>query len=371
MSPQVAEGVPTPPSVDTSRVARSVHSWDEFTQLREVIVGSAAGARLPPATDISAWLNLYPEMTRDEVVGAPWGPVPDRIVDEAEEDLEALQRTLESLAVTVQRPDPVDHDKEFSTRDWRSRGMYSYCPRDLTLVLGDALIECPSATRARFFENEGLRRHFARYEARGARWISAPRPCLADELYSIDKHGRPQLGESEIAFEAANILRIGRDILYQVSTSGNEAGLRWLERTVQSLGNFRVHPLRGIYRYTHIDSTISVLRPGLVLLNPERVSPEAVPSIFEKWDKIWCPTPVHRSHNAFDLSSPWIAMNLLMVSPDTAIVDATQTELHRLLEKKRITVVPHRMRHQAALGGGIHCVTLDIRRDGELLDYNE
>lgn len=310
-------------------------------------------------------------MTKEEVASAPAGRVADHIVEEAEEDLEALQRTLESLGVTVLRPDPVQHDTEFSTRDWRARGMYSYCPRDLTLVLGDALIECPSPTRARYLENQGLRRHFAGYEARGARWLSAPRPRLADDLYTIDESGRPQLGESDIAFEAANILRIGRDILYQVSTSGNERGLQWLERTAQSMGNLRVHPLRGIYRYTHIDSTISILRPGLVLLNPERVSRDAVPEIFEKWDKIWCPTPVQRSRSAFDLSSPWIAMNLLMVSPDAAIVDATQTELHRVLEKRRINVVPQLMRHQAALGGGIHCVTLDIRRDGEMLDYTD
>jgi glycine amidinotransferase len=351
--------------------ASPVHSWDEFTQLREVVVGSAVGARLPSCVDISAWLNLYPELTREEVGAAPGGRVPDRIVDEAEEDLSALQLTLEGLGVKVVRPDPMDHDAEFSTPDWRSQGMYSYCPRDLTLVLGDTLVECPSPTRARYFETQGLRRVFTSYEARGAQWVSAPRPRLADDLYSVDESGRPQLGESEIAFEAANVLRLGKDILYQVSTSGNEAGLRWLERTAHRFGDVRVHPLRGAYGYTHIDSTIAILRPGVVLLNPERIRPEAVPDIFKHWDMVWCPPPVPSSNDPFALSSPWIAMNLLMVTPEIAVVDAAQTELHTVLERRGINVIPHRMRHQATLGGGIHCVTLDIRRDGGLIDYRQ
>lgn len=359
VEPDVGMGVPP------------VRSWDEFTQLREVVVGSAIGARLPSSADISAWLNLYPELTREEVQQAPRGRVPDRVVEEAEEDLDALQLSLEQLGIRVVRPEPVDHDAEFSTPHWRSRGMYSYCPRDLTLVLGDTLIECPSPTRARYFETQGLRRTFAEYEARGARWVSAPRPCLADDLYSVDENGRPRLGESEIAFEAANVLRLGKDILYQVSTSGNEAGLRWFEKAASRVGDVRIHPLRGIYRYTHIDSTIAILRPGLVLLNPERLPPERVPDLFKKWDKVWCPTPVPSSSDPFALSSPWIAMNILMLSPDIAIVDAAQTELHRLLEQQGIEVLPHRMRHQAALGGGIHCVTLDVRRDGELVDYSQ
>jgi N-dimethylarginine dimethylaminohydrolase len=62
-------------------------------------------------------------------------------------------------------------------------------------------------------------------------------------------------------------------------------------------------------------------------------------------------------------------MNLLMVRPDLAVVDANQTELVRLLESKGITVLPRRLRHSRVLGGGFHCVTLDTVRDGGPEDY--
>ena len=38
-----------------------------------------------------------------------------------------------------------------------------------------------------------------------------------------------KLNEKEIYFEAANTVRMGRDLLYLVSTSGNNKGAKWLQ----------------------------------------------------------------------------------------------------------------------------------------------
>ncbi|AUG80588.1 scyllo-inosamine-4-phosphate amidinotransferase [Kitasatospora sp. MMS16-BH015] len=357
-----------------SASARPVHSWDEFSTLREVVVGSALGARLPAQTDPSAWLSCYPSTPAGELAAIPVGPYEARVVEETEEDLAVLAETLTELGVTVRRPEPIDHAAEFATPLWRAEGgFHSYCPRDLSLVVGETVIEVASPMRARYFEVFGLRPLFQEYLAGGARWLCAPRPRLADELFEYDAEGLPLLGESEPVFDAANVLRLGRDVFYQVSRSGNELGLRWLESTLGLLGDLRLHPLRGIYGYTHIDSTIALLRPGLVLLNPERISPDRVPAALRGWDVLWCPpaevpvgpadAPVHA------LSESWISMNLLMVSPELAIVESGQPALVKMLEHAGITVMPHRLRHSRVLGGGFHCVTLDIRRDGGLEDY--
>jgi N-dimethylarginine dimethylaminohydrolase len=227
--------------------------------------------------------------------------------------------------------------------------------------------------RARYFEIFGLRELFQDYLVRGAQWLAAPRPQLRDELYPTDAADSPVLGESEPAFEAANVLRVGRDVFYQVSRSGNEIGLRWLQSTLRLLGDVRVHPLRSIYQGTHIDSTICFLRPGLVLLNPERIQPDTIPAALRSWDVIWCP-PIEEPVPPmlqYTLSTPWVGMNLLMVSPEMAVVDRNQTNLMRLLEAKGITVVPRRLRHSRVLGGGFHCVTLDTVRDGGPESYLE
>lgn len=355
----VSRGRPTP-----------VNSWDEFTTLREVIVGDATHARVPDQTDPSAWLNCYPDLTPAELARIEVGHYPRHVVEETNEDLAVLVDTLRGLGVTVHQPPSVDHSLEHGGPTWRSSGRSAYCPRDLTLVVGPALIESPSPMRARYFESLGLRPLFQDYLRRGAHWISAPRPALEDALYEYDENGFPVLGEAEPAFEAANCLRLGRDVIYQVSRSGNEAGLLWLESTLRLFGDIRVHPLRGVYDGTHIDSTISLVRPGTVLLNPERIGPDSVPDLFKGWEVLWCP-PMEAGATAVPhtLSTPWVGMNLLMVDEETAIVDGAQTALLRLLERHGITVVPLRLRHARVLGGGFHCVTLDTVRSGGLQDY--
>lgn len=354
---------------DRSRTERAAHSYDEFTTLREVIVGNATHARIP-RRDRSSWLNLYGDLPADEFARVRTGRFPHRVIEETNEDLQCLIDTLRGLGITVHQTPAADHSPVFGTPEWSTDGLYSYCPRDLTLVVGSTIIETPSPMRARYFELLGLRELFLQYMHNGSTWISAPKPRLGDHLFKIGRDGLPSLTEAEPVFEAANILRCGADLFYQISASGNEAGFHWLDSTLRVFGDFRIHPLRGVYGLTHIDSTISLLRPGLVLLNPARVSESNLPEKFRRWDVVWCP-PMADDYSAIQppLSSSWIGMNLLMVRPDLAVVDAAQKKLTKALERRRITVMPLSLRHARALGGGFHCVTLDVVRDGGPSNY--
>ena len=69
------------------------------------------------------------------------------------------------------------------------------------------------------------------------------------------------------------------------------------------------------------------------------------------------------------IGSDWIDMNLLSISPNLAVVDQDQTALIKLLEKQGIDVIRLKLRHSKMLGGGFHCITLDIRRTGTLQRY--
>lgn len=349
-----------------SHNGKAVNSWDEFSPLREVVVGDATHSRMPAQTDPSAWLNCYPELRGADREFFRAGHFPKQVIEETNEDLASLVGILRGMGIVVHQPAAVDTELKYGGLGWTSQGRTSYCPRDLSLVIGSTIIEVASPVRARYFEVFGLRALFQDYMLRGARWLAAPRPQLRDELFPTDESGAPVLGEAEPVFEAANVLRLGRDIFYQVSCSGNELGLRWLQSTLSLLGDIRVHPLRGLYQGTHIDSTICFLRPGLMLLNPARIRPDSIPEPLRNWEVIWCPpieqpVPPLLPHT---LSTPWVGMNLLMVSPEVAVVDQNQTALIRLLESKGITVVPSRLRHSRVLGGGFHCVTLDTVRDG-------
>ena len=55
-------------------------------------------------------------------------------------------------------------------------------------------------------------------------------------------------------------------------------------------------------------------------------------------------------------------MNLLSVNEDLVIVDENQIELIKTLLRYDIDSIPMPMRHARTLGGGFHCVTLDLKR---------
>ena len=68
-------------------------------------------------------------------------------------------------------------------------------------------------------------------------------------------------------------------------------------------------------------------------------------------------------------SNDGIGRNVLMLDPNTAVVEDIQVPLIRALEQRRFTVIPLRYRHGRTLGGSWHCITLDTHRDGELVSY--
>ncbi|HUV13138.1 MAG TPA: inosamine-phosphate amidinotransferase 1 [Acidobacteriota bacterium] len=344
-----------------------VWSCNEWDQLEEVIVGNPLRARFP-TPDLSTQLAEFPDRSLEEI---PQGPFPQQIIEETEEDLNAFVLVLEELGITVKRPETWPHEARFSTIHWESEGFYNYCPRDIMLVIGDQIIETPNVIRSRFQETSSYRTILVDYLKSGAKWYSAPKPMLLDSLFEVDLD-KPTPRSDEPAFDAANVLRLGQDLIYLVSGTGNEMGGQWLQTILG--GAFRVHFLKDVYYGSHIDSTFVALRPGLMLCNPARLNDDTLPEILKQWDVIY--SPPMESTGKYDadylsksIGSKWIDMNLLSINPNLVVVDQHQTGLIKLLEKHGLDVIPLELRHSKMLGGGFHCVTLDIRRAGTLQRY--
>jgi N-dimethylarginine dimethylaminohydrolase len=344
-----------------------VWSCNEWDPLEEVIVGNPLNARYP-TPDPSTRLAEFPARRLEDI---PQGPFPQRIIEETEEDLDAFVAVLTKLGITVRRPETWPHEARFSTIHWESQGYYNYCPRDILLVIGDQIIETPNVIRSRALETFSYRALMVDYLKSGARWYGAPRPMLLDSLFDVDLT-RPTPRDHEPAFDAANVLRLGQDLIYLVSSTGNELGGQWLQTLLGE--TFRVHFLRDVYFGSHIDSTFVALRPDLVLCNPARVTHETLPGILKQWAVIYSPpmenTERHdAAYRSRSIGSDWIDMNLFSINPDLVVVDRDQTALIRLLEAQRLDVIPLKLRHAKMLGGGFHCVTLDVRRRGTLQRY--
>jgi scyllo-inosamine-4-phosphate amidinotransferase 1 len=304
-----------------------IHCYNEWDKLKEIVVGSAAGANWPGDDPI---FSLESESTSWHETPVPNGPVPQWIIDETNEDLNGLVEILEKASVEVHRP----RENDFVI----SKGLYNYCPRDRLIIAGNKIID-PAMLY----------------------------PCRDQEIKYLDF----VVEENEILhmprnkgmiLDAANILRLGEKWLFLESKSGNRRAYDWLVQ--QNLG-IDIE-LCNFYSGVHIDSTVVALREGLVLLNASRVEHENLPDSIASWDKIWIDDVVAQGFYQYPYASKWIAINMLSISPDTVIVDSQQTELIRLLETKfKFDVIPHTLRHSRTLGGGFHCVTLDLWREYE------
>ena len=71
----------------------------------------------------------------------------------------------------------------YTTPDFTSSGMYAAMPRDILIVVGDEIIEAPMAWRSRFFEYRAYRPLLNEYFKQGAKWTTAPKPLMSDDLF--------------------------------------------------------------------------------------------------------------------------------------------------------------------------------------------
>lgn len=321
-------------------------SKNEWDPLKTVIVGIADDAKIP-FLDTSLRVVNYADKKAMAEIPRP-GLYPKQVIDESNEDLEKFCDLLRKESVNVLRPDSNVEPK-----------YYNYCPRDTVLVHDTKIIAAPMALSARTSEYLAMIDDLETY----SEVIAATEPDRK-KIYNLECLGNPDvlaLNETEACFDAANILRSNDDLYYLVSNSGNEKGADYLQNMFPDK---RVHKIKGIYSYMHIDSTIAFLREGLMLLNSARIkSVDQLPESLRNWDVIWAPEPIDIGHYpGYCNASTWVSVNLFSINPNLVVLEEHQDNLRIELEKHKIDVAMMPIRHARTLGGCFHCVTLDIER---------
>ena len=303
-----------------------ISSYNEWDKLKEVVVGIATHANWPSNDPVFAEESSKTLWTETPV---PSGPVPQWIVDEANEDLDILAKTIMAYGAIVRRPQPYN---------WIERqGMYNYCPRDRLLIAGDTVVDPAMMYPCRNQEIAALENIIS-----GQKIIRMPK-------------------NAGMVLDAANIARLGDTWLFLESFSGNRAAYDWLCVQFPTINIELVNFYAGV----HIDSTVVPLRKGLVLLNGHRVNESNCPRAFDSWTKLYVDEVVAQDFYQYPYASKWIALNMLVLDPHTVICDRHQTNLIKLLEQHKFTVIPLELRHSRTLGGGFHCVTLDTWRSND------
>ena len=360
----------------TTQATCPVNSYNSWDPLEEVIVGRLEGATVP-SDHVSVTYNL-PRMAARMLTFFGGRRYPPFLLTYAQKQLDEFIHVLEAEGVQVRRPDAQPFTRKFKTPYWSSRGFCIACPRDGFLVVGNEIIETPMAWRSRMFEMYAYRRLFKEYFHQGAKWTSAPKPELTDDLYNygytIPGKGEPLryvINEFEPVFDAADFIRCGRDIFVQMSNVTNAFGIEWLRR---HLGDtYRIHEIESVCRTPmHIDSSFMPLAPGKVLVNPDYIDLARIHPLFKTWDIIVAPRPDPIPSPLFkycSMTSAWISVNMLMLDEKRVIVEKSQESMIKVLKEHGFEPIPIYFYDYLPFGGSFHCATLDIRRRGTLQSY--
>lgn len=318
-------------------------SKNEWGKLKKVVVGVADYATVP---EIDKSLRLINYADRENVENIRTGSYPQKVIDEANQDLETFVDFLQKEHVEVLRPNREE------------TSYYNFCPRDCIFTHGNFAFATPMPLKARKHNWRSYAHHFNNV---------LHIPCShEDALYNENCLGNKDilaLTEYSASFDAANVIRANDDLLYLVSNSGNVKGAELLQSLVDP--GVKVHLLQGVYSYMHIDTTIAFLREGLLLANPERIKDrDVLPGPFKNWDIVWCPEPVDIGyHPGYNNSSPWVNMNLFSINPNLVVLEEHQELTRKELEKHGIECAMLPMRQARTLSGCFHCVTLDLVRE--------
>ncbi len=365
-----------------------VNSWNEWDPLKHVIVGRADGTMVqaPEPAVVRDWPN-------DGFPLGTYGPLPKEMEDIANEQLDNFAAELEKRGVKVDRPEPLDFSQKVSTPDWEQDSMFGVMPpRDLLLTVGNEIVEATMSCRSRWFEFLAYRPLLQQFFKNDPnfRWEAAPKPRLTDRSYvdgikfweyaesipeeeqieRFTKKKQWNLTEEEPLFDAADVGRFGRDLFVQRSTATNGAGIDWLRR---HFPNHRVHEVLFYEAHPmHIDATFIPLRPGLALSNRQRVPlTDEMKQLFKQndWEIIPCAEPALKKKPPLCFCSVWLSMNTLLLDEKTILVEEQEKAQQEQLDQLGFEVIPIPFWGVGPFGGGLHCATADVNREGTMQDY--
>lgn len=305
-----------------------------------------------------------------------------RIFAESEEDFRQLSDLLTSLGVKVYRP--YQTKMQFQKGPgWENQFPYpAVCPRDMHLVYGDNIVNTIGGDPNRYFESDYYSDIMLQLNRN---YIAMPRPKL-DRYYKPYKEN-----EGKILYHAANILKCGDTLIYTEPYNndfsypltrqfgrGTQTGLQWLKDHIPAKW-IRIH------ESGHADGKIALIRPGLLMCWLE----EMVPEELKHWDKIVVPKqnvpeqfwqskrqPI-MAKNVKQWLGSWIGhvdetifdVNVLSVSSECVITNGYDKDIATKLKNYGVEMIPFNFRHKFFWDGGLHCITLDLTREGSCESY--
>lgn len=343
----------------------------------------------------------------------------EKIAIETEEDFQKIIKKLESFGVEVLRPDLCDMPSDLLPTYFDPPPM---TPRDYTVMIGEkfyysygfghasfqefyASVKDPSWPNCKTEHDFKLLPWQIQQECEILHHMrKSLEPINVKNFHAYDKilariqnEGNQIKNGSNLGINGAMISRIGRD-LYFGTDSYCEDHVKKQHALDLEFPDSRNHI---VITGGHSDGTYCPVCPGLIVsLRDVPTYAETYPDwevIYlpgQSWDKVqpfldlkqknlgkWWIPGFEYNQDVIDVVETWLShwtgyveetvfdVNMLIVDPKNVLVFNHNDMVFRALDKYGITphIVP--FRHRYFWDGGIHCVTSDLHREGQLQDF--
>jgi len=302
------------------------------------------------------------------------------------EDLQIIQNKLEELGVVVRRPVYGSIENYIDQKGVLRKP--SIMPRDYFLIFGNNLY-CTNYDYTPDWQDTINKYKKCKY--------SNVKPVLYN-------------WHMKNSIVGSHTIRAGKDLYIDFEFWNNDNGSihdAFINQKLPSIGgqtlkdefsNYRTHL---IFNGGHIDATFAILRPGLILASTYY---DQYHKTFPNWKTINCIAPEFapeaqrtnephlngkffvpglssqsKSFNQYiiDHALEWVGsytetyfeLNCLVIDENNVLMLGNNEKLFTELEQHNITVHSLPFRTRTFWDGGLHCLTLDIRRQSTVEDY--
>jgi len=300
-----------------------------------------------------------------------------QILHETEEDLDTLQKTIETYGAKVHRPDLIDKD-HFQNLQMLDNGapLPPLTPRDWQITLGQKLLRVLPIVE-----------------------LNNICSMFADQV--VNPHGKHWDPDCILNGASAScIVRVGKDIFFDNSDYLRPNQTQWIVDNVLDSG-YRIHEA---ITDGHGDAVFAILKPGVILSSKHDMHLHLA-NDFPGWDilKIWDSsiwaamevgkfkydanpgawyvqgqTPTQEFTAFVDTYlNKWTGfvaetvfdVNCLVLDEENVIFSAYNKNVFDFCKKHKINPIICELRHSYFWDGGISCCTQDLSRRGSLETY--
>lgn len=347
--------------------------WTEWDPLTEIIVG-----------------DCYTECNGNWVLEPRARELFNLILKETKEDLDNLASYLTKLGVKVRRPAVTQLNQSIPLGKFSILNAAApIIPRDQYLVYGNNIYQTYTSMPDRYLDSFNYYTIFRDMFKKGYNWISQPPPILENfedniKWWNNGDYIYHQLHKDNVLWHTATMFKCGDALITNNAGPGTALGLDWMKRNIdaQIIDNNNTI----VNNWGHIDHGFFMTDDNTVFCINREWVPELLRNknlieighLFEKFtfQDFFKDYQSHDGKLTVDWLERWLTewkgyaqevafdTNVLVVDSTNIIFSNKQPTLFKFLESIGITCHVCELRHGIFWESGIHCVTLDISRQG-------